>query len=609
MLRLFIAFLLFTSSIIAQIKTDTLQQRPVQIQSSKDSLFLHVQIPDRDTIRTFSSRLRYAACTSPNAAAFVNGKQSKVYASGAFVGLVNINIGMTDIRFTVKSITGDSLWQDFVVIRPEPMKNSSHDTLVIEDAMMRPSQDMWLIAGDVLELRFKGSPGWEATCEIPGIESDIIMHEQSPEEADGFSGVYLGHYTVKPTDEISNVQIVFRLKKSFWSKEKVLSKAKISFFKGKTIRIAEVTGTRPYLNTGLGGDRLGGSKLGFLQAGVRLNITGKIGSQYRIRLSEIMDAWLPEEFAKLLPPDTPKPQSLAGAISVSGNNSEDIVTLVLTEKLPYTSEQSVNPDAITVDVYGATSNTNWISQNLTARGIENITWKQVTTDQYRLTIALRHVHWGYDIDYNGNTLRIKIRRAPISVSRDSVLSGIIIAIDAGHGGDVKGAVGATGVLEKDITIIIARHLESILKSKGVKVILTRGENDGPYMADRIENILHSNARLLVSIHCNSAGETSDPLLIRGVSTYYRHIGFKPFADIVYEKMLALGLQQFGVVGSFNFTLNSLTQMPNVLVETAFLSNPEEEMLLLDDGFRKKVAEQIASGLEEYVKKYSEKSGK
>jgi N-acetylmuramoyl-L-alanine amidase len=198
-------------------------------------------------------------------------------------------------------------------------------------------------------------------------------------------------------------------------------------------------------------------------------------------------------------------------------------------------------------------------------------------------------------------LRTKIRRPPLILSRDSVLAGLTIALDAGHGGEVKGAVGATGALEKDATISIVRHLESILKSKGSKTVLTRGENEGPSMADRIDKITRSGAQLLVSIHCNSAGESSDPLAICGVSTYYRPIGFKPLADIVYTKMLSLGLQQFGVVGSFNFTLNSLTQMPNVLVETAFLSNPEDEILLLDDGFRKKVAEQVTTGLEEYVR--------
>jgi len=125
------------------------------------------------------------------------------------------------------------------------------------------------------------------------------------------------------------------------------------------------------------------------------------------------------------------------------------------------------------------------------------------------------------------------------------------------------------------------------------------------MVDRIDKIVRSNARLLVSIHCNSAGDASDPLALRGVSTYYRPIGFKPLADMMYEKMIAIGLRPFGEVGSFNFTLNSLTQLPNVLVETAFLSNPEDEMLLLDDSFRTKVAEQIVKGLEEFVKTHAD----
>jgi N-acetylmuramoyl-L-alanine amidase len=611
MLRSIIILLLFASSAAAQVNVDSVrpQMPPVRHLFGGDSLFLQVQIPDKDTIRTFSSRLRIAACTRPEATAFINGKQTKVYPSGAFVGLVNVNIGITNLRFTVVSAACDSLWKEFAILRPEPMKNSSHDTLVIENALMEPSQDMWLTAGDVLEMRFKGSPGWEASCDIPGIKSGINMQEQSPREADGFSGVYVGHYTVKPDDEVHEVQIVFRLKKSFWSREKTISKAKISLLPGELLRVAEIVGSRPYLNAGLGEDRLGGSKLGFLQAGVRLTVTGKIGSQYRIRLSEAMEAWLPEEFAKLLPPDTPVARSLAGAISATGSSTEDIVTVVLSEKLPFTSEQSVNPNAIVVDVYGATSNTNWISQQLSAKGIESITWKQVAADHYQIIISLLHSHWGYDIDYAGNLLRVKIRRAPMMASPDSVLAGLTIAVDAGHGGDNHGAIGATGVQEKDMTISMVHYVDSILTARGAKVVLTRTENDGAAMSQRIDKIVRSGARLLVSLHCNSAGDASDPLALRGVSTYYRHIGFKPLADIMYNKMLAIGLKQFGVVGGFNFMLNSLTQMPNVLVETAFLSNPEDEMLLLDDGFRKKVAEQIVKGLEEFVKKFGKTTEK
>jgi len=282
------------------------------------------------------------------------------------------------------------------------------------------------------------------------------------------------------------------------------------------------------------------------------------------------------------------------------------VTLALANRLPFTSEQLINPAAIVVDVYGAVSNTNWISQSLTAKGIESITWKQVSGDQYRMTIFLRHCqHWGYDIDYIGNSLRLKIRRPPTISSPDSVLAGLTVAIDAGHGKDNNGAIGATGVLEKDVTISIARHLEDVLQSKGVKTVMTRTESTGPSNSERIEKIINSRANLLISIHCNSAGDASDPIMIRGVSTYYRPIGYKQLADVMYDKLFNIGLKQFGVIGSFNSSLNYLTQLPNVLIETAFISNPEDEILLLDEGFRKKIAEQIANGLEEYIKNNAE----
>ena len=602
MLRSYIVILLFTSSVFAQIKINSYQQlSPVQPKIETDTLFLQVQRPDKDTIRTFASHYRVAACTRPDAKAFINGKQTKVYASGAFVDLLRINVDTNIFCLKVKSTAGDSTWKEFVIIRPQPMKNSPHDTLIIEQAMMEPAEDMWLTSGDVLEVKFKGSPGWEASFDIPDVESGIPMRELSPSEGSGFAGIYIGRYIVKPTDEARDVQIKFRLKKSFWSSEKVSSKAKISILPKELPRVAEVVGKRPYLNAGLGEDRLGGSKLGFLQEGIRVEITGKIGSQYRIKLSASMEAWLPEEFAKLLPSDTPLPRALVGAISATSNGSEDIVTLGLSEKLPYSSEVLVNPNAIAVDIYGATSNTNWISQSRFVKGIEGITWKQIAADQYRIIIGLLHPHWGYDIDYAGNSLRIKIRRPPVIASPDSVLSGLIIAIDAGHGGENHGAIGATGVLEKDMTILMARNVEAILNSKGAQVVLTRTENDVPAMSERIDRIIRTDARLLVSIHCNSAGDASDPLALRGVSVYYKPIGFKPLADIMYDKMLAIGLKPFGEVGGFNFILNSLTQLPNVLVETAFLSHPEDEMLLLDDGFRKKVAEQIVRGLEEFVK--------
>jgi len=326
-------------------------------------------------------------------------------------------------------------------------------------------------------------------------------------------------------------------------------------------------------------------------------------------LSDAMTGWLPEDFAQLLPPETPQPRSLTGSISVTGTDAEDNITVSLSQRLPYLSDQLVDPAALVVDVYGATSNTNWITHHKSAIGIKSVSWDQVAAEHYRLTIALNYgQHWGYDIGYDqGSSLRIKVRRPPVISNQDSVLAGLTIAVDAGHGGDNSGASGSTGVIEKNVNLAIASHIRSLLQAKGVKVVMTRTDDASVGMLDRTDAVVNSGARILVSIHCNSIGDNSDAEAIAGTSTYYRHLGYQPLATIMYGKMLELGLGQFGVVGSFNFSLNAPTQLPNVLVETAFLSNPEDEMKLLDDGFRQAIAGKVVAGLAQFVRTFANRS--
>jgi N-acetylmuramoyl-L-alanine amidase len=572
-------------------------------QQRTDSLFLKVVIPDADTVRIPFSRYRIAASTLPSARAYINNQETKIYPSGAFVGLLPLSYGPNIVRLAVKDSAGDSLFKQYVILRTGPLKTTSHDTLSIDTVMMEPSQDEWLGKDDFVEVKFKGSPGYRATFDIEDVESGIPMRELSTKEAGGLGGIYVGRYKIKDSDVSRGHAIQFKLKKSFWSSEKASSKSKIWIISDSLPRVAELIGKRPFLNAGVGTDRLGGAKLGFLQSGVLVGLDGKLGDQYRVHLSATMQGWLPEEFARLLPFDTPTPRSLTGTITVNGDDSLDVVTVPLTSKLPYLSDQTVDPNAVIVDIFGATSNTNWITQQLSAKGIESVKWNQVASDQFRISIALKQKqHWGYDIGYdNGSTLRIKIRRPPVIGSVDSVLAGMTIAVDAGHGGSNNGALGATGAIEKDVTLSIARRLQDTLIRRGAKVILTRSSDSDVGTADRIEKAIVSGARILVSVHCNSIGESADPVLIQGTSTYYRYIGYRPLAATLYEKMLQLGLAQYGVTGGFNFALNGPTQFPNVLVETAFLSNPEDEMLLIDDGFRSRVALQITKGLEEFLK--------
>ena len=76
-----------------------------------------------------------------------------------------------------------------------------------------------------------------------------------------------------------------------------------------------------------------------------------------------------------------------------------------------------------------------------------------------------------------------------------------------------------------------------------------------------------------------------------------------------DRLLELGLKNFGLVGNFNFTMNAPTEYPNVLLEVLFMSSLVDEELLADTNFRKKVAKQVVLGLEDYLKKIKESERK
>ncbi|HET6273031.1 MAG TPA: N-acetylmuramoyl-L-alanine amidase, partial [Bacteroidota bacterium] len=109
-----------------------------------------------------------------------------------------------------------------------------------------------------------------------------------------------------------------------------------------------------------------------------------------------------------------------------------------------------------------------------------------------------------------------------------------------------------------------------------------------------------SADILISLHSNSIGLTTNPEDTKGAGTFYKYICYRPLSQFILENVLESGLSSLGNVGSFNFALNSPTEVPNVLVEMAFISNPEDEMKLMDDEFRQELAQRIVDGVEEFL---------
>ncbi|WP_170172438.1 N-acetylmuramoyl-L-alanine amidase [Hymenobacter rigui] len=493
------------------------------------------------------------------------------------------------LRTLLSLLLFGSLCAPTVVAQKRPLAQSAPPQPVITSAETVPAQDQWLQPGDRLQVRLLGTPGLQAS-----FLAGKPLIELLPAQAQGKRGVYQGTYVVQPGDTLRNRRIDFKLGPDDSTAVVAFSRNQIRFLNPSEPQLARTRGELAYLNYGLGEDRLGGAKMGYLDSAVVLHLTGRVDNQYRVQLSETQTARVPQDVVRLLPPGGFVPSSLTGSWSVQGDSTYDYVRVPLTQRLPYRSQLLTKPGRLVVDIFGATSNTNWITQRDGLRELGDVTYEQVQPDVFRLVLQLRHRQsWGYHIGYRGNTLEIRVKRPPQKLR----LRGLTVAIDAGHGGTNMGTTGPTGAREKDLTLAIALKLQRELEQAGARVLMTRTTDATVDNGDRVLLLRRLNPDVLISIHVNSSGSTTT----QGTSTYYRYVAFRPLSVALYEQMRGTGLAGFGNVGSFNFGLNGPTEYPNALVETAFVSNPDDEKRLTSPQFQQRMAEAMKRGLEQFLK--------
>ena len=171
-----------------------------------------------------------------------------------------------------------------------------------------------------------------------------------------------------------------------------------------------------------------------------------------------------------------------------------------------------------------------------------------------------------------------------------------IVLDPGHGGTDYGAI-REGINEKDLTLDMTQRVASILKSKGYKYAMTRTNDTYLGLQERCDFTEEENPEIFVSIHVNSAVAT-EPF---GIETHYFHENSKELADTIQKHMLEnIESKDRGVIKSKFYVINH-TDVPAVLVETGFLSNPEERAELITEKRKDAIAKAIAEGIIEYLK--------
>ena len=189
------------------------------------------------------------------------------------------------------------------------------------------------------------------------------------------------------------------------------------------------------------------------------------------------------------------------------------------------------------------------------------------------------------------------------------LKGKKIAIDPGHGGSDSGAIGPTGVMEKNVTMRVSRELKRLLEAEGATVVLTRttdtevsdkGANATAVeeLEARCEIANRANADIFLSIHADAFTNRE----VKGTTAYYYAKASeksKRLADSVRLALIdAIGTLDRGTQ-TCNFYVVKHTDMPATLVEISFISNADEERMMNSEEGVKNIARGIADGIADY----------
>ena len=187
---------------------------------------------------------------------------------------------------------------------------------------------------------------------------------------------------------------------------------------------------------------------------------------------------------------------------------------------------------------------------------------------------------------------------------EGALAGRVILVDAGHGGRDGGARARdSGTWEKEINLQTALALRDVLEEAGARVILTR-DTDRQYSDNKREDLTarlrlarENGAEMVISIHMNeyrSRRESGPQVFYRAGREESRLLAGALQSSLI--RALAPKKERAAMAGDY-FILS--LDVPSVLVECGFLSNPEEEKLLLTASYRRRIAEALRDGIIEY----------
>jgi N-acetylmuramoyl-L-alanine amidase len=342
-------------------------------------------------------------------------------------------------------------------------------------------------------------------------------------------------------------------------------------------------------------------------------------------------------------------------LNIAAKQNGVLIEIFMTAPLKYEIYESEG-NWLNIDFPNGKINREKIQSGINTRYIRKINAYQFDKSA-QLSFRLRRKYKKYYTTFQTDPGRLQIAIEDADFVADSALTGVnrigpdekidVIVIDPGHGGRDFGAIGRDRrTREKDINLDIANELAKLIrKEKQFKVVMTRTRDEYVSLDDRAKIANDAQADLFISIHCNSSPKVSangfqvfylapakndaaravaqfenapflldDPLVNRNEDDDLTFIlndmiqteFLTESADLAYmadmEMRKGIKIDSRGVDHAAFFVLNRV-YMPSILVESAFISNKDEEKRLRDKGFRKDVAESIYKAIKRFKAKY------
>jgi N-acetylmuramoyl-L-alanine amidase len=339
----------------------------------------------------------------------------------------------------------------------------------------------------------------------------------------------------------------------------------------------------------------GGSYYLFPSVGTKLRALETDGKFFTIDMGATTAA-IENQFVKVIEADSVG-QAVVGDGECAIDEDWTVCKLEINEPALWRADLSADYKSLDVLLYGALSAIDRIRFDVNDSFIADIVWRQ-EPDGLLISFRMKSpISRGYRIDFADDKLIVGMRR-PLSED-ERRLKGKIIIVDAGHGGNADGAIGPLGTREKDVTLRWSKIIAEELERSGATVVLTREYDETKSLYDRIEVARGVHADFFLSLHGNALPDSINPNTRSGSGTYYYQSLSRRGAEILHRHLLKGSVLRDDGLWDANFAVARPTEFPAVLIEAAYLILPQEERLLMQDEFLKKISKDLVKGLEEY----------